>query len=306
MPTRTDPRSAATPSGWGSAGGANPPPERARRQNGIAIAVLVLVISGLLLWALWATFADEGGSAGPDVGVTLTEVVKDPSEFYGDRVVVSGQIERVHAEDDVITRSNTAAGFRLGTDATITVVGANIAELAAIAANEELAEGDVVQVSGTVREFDLPAIEEDLGVDFDDDLFGRERAVIVADAVNLVPVVPSQGEQLAISVEQLEDDPTRYLGRQVTVTGASVTDVLSPRVFAISDEVLVVSPTALTGLRAGEETRLRGTAIEVSTAKLLTEFDLRSDRAVFDRLGIDRRDLDDYDVLILADSVRNP
>lgn len=301
MSAHTAPKSTPSPSGSSS-----PPPEKVRKQNGTLIAVLVLLIAGLLLWALSATFADDDDSAGPDVGVTLTEVAEDPSEFYGERVVVSGQIERVHAEDDVITRSSTAAGFTLGRDAEIAVVGSDIAELAAIAANEELAEGDVVQVSGTVREFNLPEIEEDLGVDFDDDLFGRERAAIVADQVNLVPVVPSQGERLAISTEELEDDPTRYFGRQVTVTGASVTDVLSPRVFAISDEVLVVSPAALQGLETGEETRVSGTAIEVSTAKLVSEFDLRSDREVFRRLGIGREDLDDYDVLIVANSVRNP
>ncbi len=286
-----------------------PPPTGAdgdRSGGGPLIGLLALLVVALLVWALWATFWQEEDSAGPDVGVTLSDVADDPEEYYGQRVVVSGQIDDVLEEDDAVGSDDTgAAGFVLGDEAELLVIGANLPALAAIGANEEIAEGDVVQVTGTVQAFDEAEFESELGADLEAGVFEDfdDRPAIRATAVSLVPVVASQGEQRRVSLQALEDDPGEFLGSQLTIRETAVEEVISPRVVALSDDVLVVTPAGSPGLADDQAVEVNGRVVEVSTVQLVNALSLEEEDQLFTELEVTQDDIDDYEVAVVAGSV---
>ncbi len=66
----------------------------------------------------------------------------------------------------------------------------------------------------------------------------------MASAVDLVPTTArQQGEQTALSADELTDSPGEYLAPRLTVRDVSVDDaddILSPRAVALDDDVLVI------------------------------------------------------------------
>ena len=275
-------------------------------RNGPLLGLLVLVILALLAWALWATFWQDDDSAGPDVGVTLSDIAGDPEEYYGQQVVVSGQIDDVLDRDDSVDADDSGgAGFVLGDDDEVLVVGSNLPSLAAIAANEDIAEGDVVQVTGMVQAFDEAEFESELGVDLEDRIFEDfgDSPALRATAVSLVPVVASQGEQLRISVQALEAGSDEFLGSRVTLTDAAVDEVISPRVAALGDDVLLVTPPSSSALTDGQALEVDGRVVEISTVELVNALDLQDEDELFEELEIGADDLEDYDVAVVAGTV---
>lgn len=304
MRSRTEP----VPPPYAATDGTPPPTAAGGRRSGGGplLALLALLVVALLAWALWATFWQDGDSAGPDVGVTLSDIAEDPEEYYGQRVVVSGQIDDVLEEDDAVGTDDTgAAGFVLGDDSELLVIGANLPALAAIDANDEIAEGDVVQVTGTVQAFDEAEFESELGADLEEGVFEDfdDRPSLRATAVSLVPVVASQGDQLSISLEALEDDPSEFLGSQLTVREAAVEELISPRVAALSDDVLLVTPANSTALTDDQAVEVNGRVVEVSTVQLVNELNLENEDELFTELEVTESDLDGYDVAVVAVSV---
>ncbi len=277
--------------------------------------MLGLLLVAALAWALIATFDDEQ-SAGPEAGITLAELTSDPEGLFGSRVVVSGEIsDVVGGEDEAITaRATPATGFVLGeVGQSVLVVGTRIPQLAALRGDEDLAEGDVVQVTGTVREFDLAALEEDLGADLADDAFSpfEDRPVLVASAVNLVPTTArQQGEQIVLSADELTDSPAEYLAQRIMVRDFTVgqpDDILSPRAATLDDDVLVVGASGPTNLSPGFTGTVTGTLIEASTARLLDTIDLpqgATSTNLFEEIGIDEQTFGEYDYVLVANGFR--
>ncbi len=219
---------------------------------------------------------------------------------------MSGQIQDVLQEDDAVDRTDTdGAGFVLGGDAELLVVGSNLPELAAIRENESIAEGDVVQVTGVVQAFDEAQFEDALGTTFEEGLFTDydDRPAIRAMEVSLVPIVPTQGEQRQVTLGALDDEPTEFLGSEVTVRDAQVEQIVSPRVAALSDEVLLVTPPNASALTDGQAVEVTGRVVEVSTVQLVNSLGLENDEALFEELEIDDNDLEGFDVAIVAGSV---
>ena len=293
-----------------SSSAGEPPPSRGG--NGVLIALLALLLAGTLIWALVATFTGDDESAGPDAGITLDELTSDPEALYGSRVVVSGEISGVIGEEDAAITAQTtpATGFVLGEDERVLVVGTQIPQAAALRGDEDLAEGDVVQVTGTVHEFDLAALEEDLGADLADAEFASfdEAPVLMASAVHLVPTTArQQGEQIALTADQLAEAPGQYLAMRLTVRDASVDnadDVLSPRAVELSDDVLVIGAGGPTNVEPGFTGTLTGTLIEASTARLLNTIELpqNADAAdLFEEIGIDEQQFGAYEYVLAAD-----
>ena len=64
----------------------------------LLVPILVVAVIGLLVWALYATLSEEE-SAGPEAGVTLSELQSD-LEYVGSRVVVSGEITEIVGADE--------------------------------------------------------------------------------------------------------------------------------------------------------------------------------------------------------------
>lgn len=274
--------------------------------NGPLLWVLGLLIVGLLAWALWATFWQNEDSPGPDVGVTLSDLADEPEEYYGQRVVVSGQVEDVLDADGAVDAGDTGgAGFVLGDDAGLLVVGSNIPELATIGENEQIAEGDVVQVTGAVQAFDRAEFQDETGVELEEGIFDDfdGRPAIRATAVSLVPVVPTQGEQRRVALEALEDDPTEFLGSQVTVRRVEIEELISPRVAALSDEVLLIAPPDSSAVTQSQALEVTGRVVEVSTVRLANELSLANQDELFTELGIEEGDIDDYDVAVVAGQI---
>lgn len=74
----------------------------------------------------------------------------------GQSVTVRGEVAKT-----LVANAFTLGGDEIGENPVL-VVGANMAQVA---------EGDTVTVTGTVRRFDLPGVERDLGLDFVDNEF---------------------------------------------------------------------------------------------------------------------------------------
>ncbi len=100
-------------------------------------------------------------------------IVENPEPFVGQRVTVSSEVEEVISTSAFTLDSPTAIGNRL------LVIRITPGEVTVI-------EGVPVQVTGTVREFELPAIEEEVGVALDDEAFTEfeGRPAIVAQSIS--------------------------------------------------------------------------------------------------------------------------
>ena len=65
----------------------------------LLVPILLVAVIGLLVWALYATPSEEE-SAGPEAGMTLSELQSDSTEYVGSRVVVSGEINEIVGADE--------------------------------------------------------------------------------------------------------------------------------------------------------------------------------------------------------------
>ena len=101
---------------------------------------------------------DETG-ADSDIVDQTENVVADPEAFVGDEVTISGEVDRVY-EDANAFLADVLAGPEVtgGGNQALTVLSAPDA-----AAN--VADGDSVQVSGVLQEFDPSLVAEELGID---------------------------------------------------------------------------------------------------------------------------------------------
>lgn len=114
-------------------------------------------------------------SAGePPVKVSVSDIADDPGEFYGDRVVVTSEINRVIG----------ARAFTIGGE----IAGIPPPEMLVVNAGgalPDLDEDQPVRVMGVVRQLDLTELERELGADVEDGLFGdwEDTPVIVAESI---------------------------------------------------------------------------------------------------------------------------
>lgn len=114
---------------------------------------------------------------GPDDETAVEEAEEADTELIeGETVTISGEVEVLYGPH----------AFRLvgekPTEGTL-VIGANTVEA------QQMSEGDVAQVTGTVTEFVVADVEENLGIDLDDEVFTEfeEELVVTADFVDVVP-----------------------------------------------------------------------------------------------------------------------
>lgn len=139
-----------------------------RRGPGLGWVVAALVLVGLVVWIGFSVLGDGDDSAEPALGATISEIADDPASFYGERVVVSGEIRE-----------------RIGTSA-LTIGEAELLVVKARELTDAAEAGDVVQVIGTVRSLSSYAA--------DDPEMGEvralglvERPVIDAEQTNVEP-----------------------------------------------------------------------------------------------------------------------
>ncbi len=153
----------------------------ADRGGGMKWLWIVLGIAALaiLAWILIQLFNAEP-SAGPEEGIGISDITENPQEYYGQDVNVSGEVgEILRPRAFTIGTQDEAAG------GTLLVVGAR--EMSQILEGQELEGNEVAQVQGTVREFNITEIEDEIGADLDDGAFEEFEGepVIVADTVDM-------------------------------------------------------------------------------------------------------------------------
>lgn len=186
-------------------------------------------------------------------GATLTvaEVVGNLDELSGKAVAVRGSVQQTLGSRAVV----------LDEDAPL--AGGIDSDLLVLSATESITvtEDDLVRAIGTVRTFDLPAIEQELGADLDDTLFApyADTPVIVARLV-AVNATPS-----AIAAQ-----PSRYTDRLVTVLG-EVEEVINLSAFTLDEDALLEAgiDDDLLVISVGEPTAAVEERIESRTVQVL-------------------------------------
>jgi hypothetical protein len=141
-----------------------------------------------------------------------------------------------------------------------------------------------VQVTGTVREFVVAEIEEEVGIDLDEEVEVefQDRPVIVAESVEVL-----EGN---VTLEDITDDPAALAGQTVTVNGG-VNVVLTETAFTIAEstlldlnEVLVVGATGEAleaALQTGSPVRVTGTVRTFNLVEVEEDLGVDLDDALF-------------------------
>ena len=167
-------------------------------RQGVTLALLV-ALAGLLLVSCGNSGRDPGaqddieeptqeqqeqqGTVGTqNTSVTLEELTRRPDRFYDEQVTVNGRVGQRLSPNTFSLTSDDAAQ---SDDAFET-------EAALVAAGEgtipELSEGQRVRVTGEVQRFNREAVEQELGVNLDDDRYANfeEKPVILPGTVEVL------------------------------------------------------------------------------------------------------------------------
>ena len=223
----------------GSRGGGRAGP----RWAGAMAALLVGVIAGVVVALL--VFDDDDGDEAPafrPTATTLERIVDGPDEFVGDATVVSGVVREI-----ISPRAFTITPPGLVGKELLVVSEAPLAAPTRESGSRPLLEGDLAQVSGDVRNFDVNRFERDTGAElrreFDsfvgDDLTERNgdpviRARAVSYSAGRTPVVETR------TAEEIVERPRDFYGSIVALEGR-VSDVLPSGALVIDDQVLALT-----------------------------------------------------------------
>ncbi len=263
--------------------------------GGIGLVSTMALTAGLTAW-LWTSLSavgtavfDTDQSAGPEIGVNLTEVAQHPEVMWAETVTVSARVDRVFSPHTMlIGNDNPVVGNKV-----LVVSEAALERLVPLAGPRgAIHEGDVVQVTGIVRPFDVGALEATLRVDLDEAaLAGYEgRAVLVARAIDLdVPVAAEAGDKefvagsagydVGVTTDDVVYHPEQYLGQTVTVSDEVEEHLLTPHAFLLGDRALLAVSAA-----PHPELFIEATAYVMGEVRI---FDLK---AIEVELGIDLED----------------
>lgn len=184
---------------------------------------MLAVVSLVVLIALFR----DAESAGPEAGVALYDIADDPTEFYGTTVTVSGEVNEVLGP----------RSFTIGDEELLVVSSAPLPEVVDRPGELPLSGGDVVKVTGRVRNFDVFEVEREIGADLDDELLDAWAATpsIVADSVSLEPAARVAGKSVPVALSGIADAPEEFLGQIIMVDGAAA-EAVGPNAFVIVDD----------------------------------------------------------------------
>lgn len=262
------------------------------RSSFIAFVGLVLLGLPLLTLVIFLNQRDRDESESPNTDVTVSDIANNPSEFYGKSVTVSGEI------DDVMSRGAFVLGGKdfIGGSEVLVITAHALPGSGGRTKDAPAHENDLLQATGTVRPFDLAAVEKELSIDLNDAVFDAwsGKPVVVARSLNLTPRVKAVTEQgITVSLNEVVDNSSDYYGRVVIVSG-EISDVMGSRAFAIGGgefvgdpKILVVSAGALPSVadRPPEALALENDILQVTGQ--VQAFDLS---AVENAIGYDLED----------------
>jgi hypothetical protein len=237
------------------------------------VAILVVTLLAALPIPTGAALAAE------PVGTTVHEIVANPTDYYGQTILLTGAVEEALGprsftlEDDDLLYNDTLPV--VSTRPVLTDTGEPV----------DMREVDAynVLVTGTVRSFDLAAIERDLDFDLDDEQLAAWAGTPVIVARSVVEWSPGFGplatrpagaqEVVEATVDQITDQPSAFYADIVVVTG-ELDRSIGWRSFVIEDndllfdeELLVVSARPLVD-RDGQPIRIATFALQQVPARV--------------------------------------
>lgn len=213
---------------------------------GWALAMAALLVGAILGIAVGLLVSDDEDDEAPAVfqptAATLESIVESPDRFKGKPTVVSGEVREI-----ISPRAFTITRPGLVGRELLVVSKAPLAAPTGRSPARPILEGDLVQVRGDVREFDLAKFERDTGVElrreFDsfvgDDLTERKgdpaiRATAVSYSAGSTPVVEAR------TAEEIVERPRDFYGTIVSLEG-KVSDVLPTGALVVDDQVLALT-----------------------------------------------------------------
>ncbi len=199
---------------------------------------------------------EEGELVGEEEG-ELVEDDEEGPDLLGQKVTVSGE-----ATEIVDPSAFVIGGDALGGEGALVLSSTGTFDDFATPVTEDVVGSDtVLQVAGTVQELVVVDLEEEYGVDFDDEALAEWEgdAVIVADQVASLP------------------------GESITIAG-NVTDLLSTVSFQLAGSgwTVVVLDANQAAVEPGEYVQVQGTVRQLDVAELEEEFGLDLDDAVYE------------------------
>lgn len=105
---------------------------------------------------------EEEESASRAIGVSIAGITDNPAKFYGETVTVSGTVAKVLEPNAFMLVGDGPASNEKSAEDEAVVVVADDRDL-------NVTEGHTVKVTGTLRRFNLAALEEDVGADLDNE-----------------------------------------------------------------------------------------------------------------------------------------
>lgn len=142
------------------------------------ILLIGLVVIVLIASLVYGRFSGEE-SAGPNTGITISDLGDDPAVYEGAVVTVSGEISEVIDQDR----------FFIGEQVTTTNVLVTGVD-SALEDGDPLDVGAVISVTGTVRVLDPAGFEEEVGEG------GRSPAALGLTDPNRIPVIVAEEVEL--------------------------------------------------------------------------------------------------------------
>lgn len=209
----------------------------------VGIAADAVLLVGLAWWlfpSIWAVgvaVVDIDQSAGPDIGVVLSEVANNPKVMWGRTVTISAEVDEIYGPNAML----------IGNDALfvgdkVLIVGATPLDgLVTDPPGGPIRDDDVVRVTGVVERFDVAALETRLGVDLAVPPDGYDgTSVLVATSVELDPPehagsgdkefpTGSSGYEIGVTVNDIVARPDDHAGDIVVRGGTGRRRAIHPR-----------------------------------------------------------------------------
>lgn len=209
----------------------------------------------------------------PGATVTVEQVDEDPMRFYGKRVTLSGEVEKIYG-----ARAFELEGESIWWDEQLLVVTRS-----PIAIGKQMLTSDEdVLVSGTVRKLTVAEIERELGWDLESEIEVEfaEKPVLVADSIRVYDAQAMWSEKdhpegaiLGLMRLWTAPDLAQLAGQTITIHDVPVRSKAGKAMwigYNHMSQILVVpnSAAALEDIAEGERVTLSGTLEKMPGAEL--------------------------------------
>lgn len=228
-------------------------PTRVLETAGLAAIGSGIAILTIMIWPnippVYGALFDFDQSAGPEVGVSMSEVARHPEVMWGKTVTISARVDQSLSPHSLLLGNDKPV---VG-DKVLVVSESKLGDLVLLLAESDtvLEEGDVIQVTGVVREYEPAELEASLGVNLDKEALSgySSPAVLVAEEIDVdVPIASAAGDQefggsagydLGVTISDVTAHPQEHAGLTVTVSGEVEEHLLTPHAFLLGDDALL-------------------------------------------------------------------